>query len=68
MKTFFKSRFQFDNIFLKLFNNKQIIYINFNDHFNFIINENVVIDLDDLEIKKSKKVNENIILHSKKLF
>ena len=67
MKTLFENCFQLNNLFLKLFNNKQIIYVNFNNHFNFIINENFVINFNDLEVKKSKKVDENIILHSKKL-
>ena len=68
VKALLKNRFQLDNLFFKLFNNKQIIYVNLNDHLDFIINENVVINFNDFEIKKSKKVDENVISHSKKLF
>ena len=68
MKAFFENCFQFNNFFFKLFDNKQIIYVNLNDHFDFIIDENVIISFDNFEVKKSKKVNENVILHLKKLF
>ena len=68
MKTFFENSFQFDNFFFRLFNNKHIIYVNFNDHLDFIIDENVVISSDDFEVKNSKKVDENVISYLKILF
>ena len=68
MKALFENRFQLDNLFFKLFNNKQIIYVNFNDYLNFIINENAVICFDNFKVKKSKEIDENIISYSKKLF
>ena len=46
VKTFFENYFQFDNFFLKLFDNKKIVYENFNDYFNIIIKENVIISFD----------------------
>ena len=55
-------------IFFKLFDDKQIVYINFDDHFDFIINKNTIISIDVFEIEKSKKINKNIISHSKRLF
>ena len=65
IKTLFKKRFQFNDFLFKLFNNKQIIYINFNDHLNFIINKNAIICI---EIERLKKVDESVILHSRRLF
>ena len=65
MKTLFENHFEFNDFFFKLFDNKQIIYINFNDYFNVIINENVIINIDVFEIEKSKKIDESIISHSK---
>ena len=58
---------QNDNDFVCV-HNENVVHIKNNNNFDFIINENAVIDIDLNKIKIDDEIDENIESYSKKLF